>query len=218
MPSLCLNRATCIPAQVRYWAILLATLVLQGCSRSGSNIEDRGHSASCGSSSNWSVFAPAGEVFSVELPSEPTFRPQPLNVRGNMVTNWTFVSETGPETAFAVFVWHTPEQLDLAKDGVQSVYDAGVDSALRQIEGKLVYRTNVVISGREGIEARMSGLQDHRAVVTTRIVLDGTKLLQANCVMPREDFCEEHARRFLDSFTLASSNSVLGGANRPDRK
>jgi hypothetical protein len=154
------------------------------------------------------VFAPAGEEFSVALPTQPVFALQPVQARGNTVTNQTFTVETGPASAFAVSVLHIPEGSDPDAAGLENLYGEGIRSALRQIEGTLVYQTNVVISGREGIEARMKGLKDNRAIITTRLVLDGQKLLQANCVMPKESLCEEHVRKFLDSFTLASNSGV----------
>ena len=141
--------------------------------------------------SEWTTFSPAGERFSVLMPTEPTS----TTVMGEgQVPVHFFTARPSKDYGFVVSHNSFPQNADLTK-----VFDNMKAYIIINNGGQLISDKDIAL---HGIPGRQFVYEKEDRVVSLRSYLIDREVYQVFCVMPKESVDQKIVNEFLDSFQL----------------
>jgi hypothetical protein len=172
-------------------------LSLRGASSSASRSEVPTN-CQCGIT-NWIVFSPKDDGFSVRFPSQPRIliTTNKHTAVGSTV-NTQYVVSPAHYIAFSVGCNSFPTNLRLSDK--EQFYELTLKDLLAK-NLKLLSSTTNSVRGHEGREWKFEMIKEQNVIIM-RQYLVGRRLYQVHCLMRKDRYCPKHASEFLDSFDL----------------
>ena len=147
--------------------------------------------------SEWKTVAPAGGLFTVQMPGEPAMAESTTDVDGARITMRTYSAEAGAEQVF--LVQYADVLPLLKKDGLEPFLDACRNSAVGAMQGKLVSEKPIAQDNVPGRELLIEGTG--RAMRARMFVKDAVFHSQ-QVVAPRNRVASAAAERFFASLAF----------------
>ena len=145
---------------------------------------------------NWIIFSPAGERFSVLMPTKPTESTTMADTRVGQVPVYYFTARPLKEHSFAVTHSTYPQGVDITD--AEKLFNK-IEYMTLTTGAQLISKTNITLHGIPGREL-IYEKEDH--VVSLRIYLIDRDVYQAMSAMPKESNCQKHIHEFLESFQI----------------
>ncbi len=136
--------------------------------------------------------------FSVAATGTPRFTKESVPTAAGPITMNTYMFQAGACVQGAIYADYPPAVLQKASKS--AMLDGARDGAVRNVNGTLVNEREIAYLKHPGRELRID--IGNRLWLLGRIFLVGNRLYQVTVIGPKDQFPEEEAKKFLQSFAL----------------
>jgi len=159
-----------------------------------------GHTATAVAQQQWKTIEPAGAGFRIEFPASPTTEWKDLP--SEFGTTRTLVSLLSRDDGAEFLMMYSKFPAGSFARDPQIELEALRNRNIRAVQGKLLSEAALTVS-RAPARRLAIGFHDGNTIATVLLVLNGTRLYQAICIVPRSVESDPDISRFLDSLVLA---------------
>ncbi len=172
--------------------VMAFCIVVSGCGQKGEGTA----SCHCGIT-NWVAFSPGSGSFSVLLPFQPKESHSTKELKKGTLVLHTYTAAPTANVAFSVVQTTLSEKADVSHPDL--MLQAGLKGAVK--DGRLISQTNITVHGYPALEYKIQRPNKQHIVMMRQCIADHD-IYAMVCVMKESQFCEKHAREFLDSFDV----------------
>jgi hypothetical protein len=158
--------------------------------------------------SDWEVYSPEGETFSVKFPGTPAVQNKTEKTPFGNIRMKLYFDQSG-STAYSVVAMELPKavQAEMAKDLTSALDGAGL-GFIKGSGGKLISQKDVKVDGAEGRELEATVL-DGASKVRCQVVLTNDRMIMLMVMAPADEDVSAEAAAYFGSFKIKGARKDI---------